>query len=74
VIDTLKKIIADATDLPAAEIGDGAGMETIEAWDSLAQMNICLSIQERFGVAMDMDEIAEITTFEKIVKFISERI
>jgi acyl carrier protein len=55
-------LVASVLNLPAAEVTADASMENLPQWDSLAQLNICLAFQERFGVAMDMETIASSTS------------
>ncbi len=59
-------LVASVLNLPAAEVTADASMETLPQWDSLAQLNICLAFQERFGVAMDMETIASSTSVAKL--------
>jgi acyl carrier protein len=59
-------VVASVLNLPAAEVTADASMENLHQWDSLAQLNICLAFQERFGVAMDMETIASSTSVAKL--------
>ncbi|MGB9031959.1 MAG: acyl carrier protein [Acidobacteriaceae bacterium] len=59
-------LVASVLNLPAAEVNADAAMENLPQWDSLAQLNICLAFQERFGVAMDMETIASSTSVAKL--------
>ena len=56
------ELVADVLKVPAEKLPPGASMETVAEWDSLAQLSICLSFQERFGVVMDMETIASATS------------
>ena len=60
-------VVASVLNLPAAEVTADASMENLPQWDSLAQLNICLAFQERFGIAMDMETIASSTSVAKLV-------
>jgi acyl carrier protein len=55
-------LVASVLNLADGTVGADASMETLPQWDSLAQLNICLAVQERFGVAMDMQAIASSTS------------
>ncbi|MGB6610434.1 MAG: acyl carrier protein [Acidobacteriaceae bacterium] len=59
-------VVASVLNLPAAEVTADASMENLPQWDSLAQLNICLAFQERFGVALDMETIASSTSVAKL--------
>lgn len=60
-------LVASVLDLSPADVVPEASMETISVWDSLAQLNICLEFEQRFGVTMDMDTIAHATSVPALV-------
>lgn len=59
-------LIASVLNLPEGTVGADASMETLQGWDSLAQLNICLAFQERFGVVLDMETIAGSTSVSRL--------
>ena len=59
-------IVAAVLNLSPSQISAAASMEDIPEWDSLAHLNICLAFQERFGVALDMETIAQSTSVQKL--------
>ncbi len=61
-IAEVSALVASVLDLPATAIGPETSMENTPQWDSLAQLNICLAFQERFGISMDMDAITNTTS------------
>ena len=46
--------------------------KTCEKWDSMAQLNLVLELEDEFGVSLEPEEIGEMTGFESI-KCILER-
>jgi acyl carrier protein len=65
-------LVASVLNLPEAAVGAGDSMETVSQWDSLAQLNICLAFQERFGVIMDMEVIAASTSVAALAALLPE--
>jgi acyl carrier protein len=65
-VSLITTLIASVLSLPNGSVDAGASMETIPQWDSLAQLNICLEFQERFGVVLDMETIANATSVSKL--------
>ena len=61
------RIVAEVVGLPLDQVGPNASMESLPEWDSLAQLTICMHFQERFGVEMDMDAIANATSIPALV-------
>ena len=72
---TIRKIIAlvaSELDLPASKVNAGSSIETIQEWDSMAHLNICLAIQESFGIQLDMDTIGEVTSVQSLAKLVEK--
>ncbi len=60
-------LVALVLDVPTSAIAADSSMENVPQWDSLAQLNVCLAFQERFGISMDMEMIASSTSVPKLV-------
>ncbi|MDA0591273.1 MAG: acyl carrier protein [Planctomycetota bacterium] len=56
-------------DLTAEEIPT-ASMETVEAWDSLGTLTLVGVVEQTFGVSAEIDDIAELVSFEKIAAWL----
>jgi acyl carrier protein len=61
------EIIASALNVSMETITVQSSMQTVPQWDSLGQLTICLAIQERFGIKMNMDTITEATSVSKLI-------
>jgi acyl carrier protein len=59
-------------DLPPEKI-ESATQETVESWDSVAAITLMNLIEEEFGIEMDLDRAAELTSFSKILVYLKER-
>src|SRR5262249_7508227 len=57
--DTLLEVIAQALNVEPSRIDQHSSMATMKEWDSLGHLQVCLAVQERFGVVLDLDAIAE---------------
>lgn len=55
----LTALLAGILATPADRLGDEVGMAEIETWNSLMHIELVVSLEERFGVLLDGDEIAE---------------
>ena len=54
-------------------VTDSTGPDTEPAWDSMAQLEILLSVEETFGVKFSADEIADVRSVGQIRQLIGER-
>ncbi|MEQ9095016.1 MAG: acyl carrier protein [Phycisphaerales bacterium] len=59
-LETTCQIIGDALGLPP--VPEDASPESIEAWDSIAHLNIVMALEGAFGVTFDPDEIPELVS------------
>ena len=66
-------IVAQVLNVPPASIPPDASMDTLPDWDSLAQLNICLLVEERYGVDMDMDAIAAAVSVPALAALVARR-
>jgi acyl carrier protein len=64
--DKLRKIVADALQLPVDAVPADAKSETIEAWDSLRHLDIVMAVEAATGVSFSTAEIVELTSLEGI--------
>jgi acyl carrier protein len=54
-------------DIPAAS------QETVAEWDSVAAITLVNVVEEQFGIEMDLDHVAELDSFEKVLTYLQQR-
>lgn len=59
-------------DLSEAEIPN-ASQENVAAWDSVAAITLVNVLEEQFEIEMDLDEVAELDSFEKVCAYMHQR-
>lgn len=64
--ERLKQIVADTIGLAAEDVTDDASMETLELWDSMAHMNIVMSVEHAFEISIPIEKILDVTSIESI--------
>lgn len=72
--DRVRNCMSRILKVPAAEIGVDASPETIEAWDSLRQMNLVLALEEEFDVKFSDENIVEMLSFPLICEVLREQV
>ena len=60
-------------DLPAEQIA-AASTATVASWDSVAAITLMNVVEEEFGMEMDLDELAELDSFEKLHAYLQKRL
>jgi acyl carrier protein len=50
-----------------------ADAANLEAWDSVASVTLFATIEEEFGIEMDVQDAAELLSFARIVDYLQRR-
>jgi acyl carrier protein len=59
-------------DLPEGEIAN-ATQDNVAAWDSVAAITLLNVLEEQFEIEMDLDEVADLDSFEKVCAYMEQR-
>jgi acyl carrier protein len=58
-------------DVPENQIPE-ASQTSLTAWDSIASITLVNVIEEEFEVQMDLDRLADLDSFEKILDYLGQ--
>ncbi|MGK2940028.1 MAG: acyl carrier protein [Solirubrobacteraceae bacterium] len=70
----LRETLASVLELDVAEITDDTSPDTVEAWDSLAHLNLILAIEQEFDVTIPDEEAAELSSLALLRIVIAEQL
>jgi acyl carrier protein len=65
--------MAEVLDVPAASITGASSPETIPTWDSVAHLNLVLTIEAEYGVELSPDDAMRMTSVDAINGVLAER-
>ena len=71
VLARVRAIVAEMTMLPFESITAGSSPQSHPEWDSLAQVNIMVSLEQEFGHQFSPDQIDRMVSVEKIVEVLT---
>lgn len=74
VFEDIKEILIDVFDDEDLDITLDTCADDIEDWDSLAQMNIMVSISKHFKVKFSVEEIASLHNIGDIVEAVKSKL
>jgi acyl carrier protein len=66
--------MADILMIDASQIDAKSSMKTIDAWDSLAQIDLITALEEEFGIKFDVEDFELMTSFPQIMEVLSEKL
>ena len=68
--DRLKEFLADQFQVDLANISDDLSFGDLPQWDSLGHMSLMAAIENRFGVEVSADAIADLVNYKAIRDFL----
>ena len=68
--EQLNKIFQQAFGVDA--IKDSMSIENVEGWDSMAHVGLIMELQKKFKVSISSADAIELTSVEKIIKYLKE--
>ena len=70
----VKRIMADVLDLDSQTSDGPSTIDTIESWDSLTHINLCLSVEQDFQIASTVAEIEAMLFYSDILLVLREKV
>jgi acyl carrier protein len=70
--DKLIAIVATVLRVPASKLTLKTGPADLQAWDSLAQINIVSEIETEFGVSIPIEEVTEIRHISDFLRYLEK--
>ena len=67
----VRRMVADVLDVPSAQVTRDTSPETVGNWDSVQHLNLVLSLESEFGVAVppeDIDKLRSVGDFIDLVE------
>lgn len=65
-IDRVRAMLASVFQVPLEEVPPTLAFGDLPQWDSMGHMEVVMRIEEEFGIPVDADGIAELTSVEAI--------
>jgi acyl carrier protein len=67
-LERVRTIIADVTQNAVEEITENSNSKTVEGWDSVAQINIIVTVEMELGVSFTAEEMHSLDSIPKIMQ------
>jgi acyl carrier protein len=74
ILAAVKKIAAELFDIPLAKLTPDMGPATVEAWDSVQQLNLMLELEQRFEVKLEPEDFEEVRTIGDAARLIEMKL
>ena len=60
LLEAVAEILRDIFDDDTLEVTESTCSDDVEDWDSLEQINILVTIQDRFGIQFSLDDVSDL--------------
>lgn len=67
----VRDVIAAIFSIEESEIGPECSIETVDRWDSLQHVNLMMSLEQEFGIRIDVEDAVEMTSFPAVCETIA---
>lgn len=68
----LQEIIALTFGVPAGEITQTTARDDVPAWDSVGHLNLMLALEDAFGLTLDIEDMARLTSVPAILEYLAQ--
>jgi acyl carrier protein len=72
--ERIRQIMADVLDLDPRSIDGGTAMDSVDSWDSLTHINLCLGLEQDFQVFFTVPEMEAMLSYEDIIRVLAEKL
>jgi acyl carrier protein len=68
------ELAADVFGEDVVDVGPGTTPDDIEGWDSLAQLNLIVALEDEFGVRISPDDIEAMTSIAAVADVVRRHV
>jgi len=73
-VEELRVLVAEALDLPVTEVTDTASFIDDLGVDSLMSLEIATSVEQRYGVSVDDNDLKDVTDFAAVRELVEGKL
>lgn len=70
--EQVQSLLAEAIQVPPDMVTSDLAFGDLPQWDSLGHMEVMMRLEERFGIEINADTIAELVSIQEICRFLQE--
>jgi acyl carrier protein len=74
VLDKVRQAFKSAFDIDPQSVTMDTTASDIPAWDSVGHLSLASSLEEAFGITLDVDELMEMESVREIVRIITPKV
>ena len=72
IFDQLREAIAETLNIPPETVTPQSSAETLDAWDSLGQVNLMMTLEQTFDLMLDVEDFQRLNSVPVIIEYLEE--
>jgi citrate synthase len=72
LVEQIQGVLADALQIPEDQVSPDLAFGDLPQWDSMGHMEVMMSLETRFGIEINAETIAALTSIAAILDYIQE--
>lgn len=73
ILQQITRILRDILNNPTLVVDENTSADRIERWDSLAHVNILMTVERTFGVRFSLGEIKQLRNVGEMARLVEEK-
>lgn len=73
ILDKVRSLASEIFDVPASAITADSSPGTLENWDSVAQLNLMLALEQEFGVRFEPEDLEKFQSIGHVAAAVQEK-
>ena len=70
--DQVMQTIAETLNIPLSTIDKDSAAENMDTWDSFAQVNLMMALEQTFGITLEVEDFMKLNSVTSITAFIEK--
>jgi len=72
LLDQVIQTVAETLNVSPSSITQDSSAENTDAWDSLAQVNLMIALEQTFEITLEVEDFMKLNSIPLIIAFIEE--
>lgn len=72
ILDQVRQTVAETLNVPLSSISEDSSAENMDIWDSLAQVNLMMAIEQTFDIILEVEDFMKLNSVASITAYIEE--
>ena len=72
ILDQVRQTVAETLNVPLSSISEDSSAENMDIWDSLAQVNLMMALEQTFDIVLEVEDFMKLNSVTSITTHIEK--